>query len=280
MKEPKGGSVPVQLGPRQLTMLIPLWGRAEATRRRPRLFSDAKAVEIVESLDFDFSKWQATKTALGSVLRTRMFDQDVADFVRQNPDGTVVELGCGLNTRFERVDNGRVQWIDLDLPEVIELRKQFFDEGPRRRMFSADVTNNQWLDNLDLPTGPCCFVSEAMLIYLDPEQATTAIQLIAGRLDEAVLILDTTPRAMVNSQHRHDTLKHLPRESWFRWACDEPRTLESHGLQLERSRSLLDADRDLIQELPISWRILWRFGQPILKPWLDGYRINVFQCSR
>lgn len=38
----------------------------------------------------------------------------------------MIEIGTGLNTRFESVDNGVVRWLDLDLPDTIELRRQFF----------------------------------------------------------------------------------------------------------------------------------------------------------
>jgi O-methyltransferase involved in polyketide biosynthesis len=66
-----------------------------------------------------------------------MFDVLVADFLRDHPEGTVVEIGCGLNTRFERLDNGRVHWFDLDLPDSIELRQRFFSDSDRRTTLAA-----------------------------------------------------------------------------------------------------------------------------------------------
>jgi O-methyltransferase involved in polyketide biosynthesis len=48
-----------------------------------------------------------------------------------------VELGTGLNTRFERVDNGTVHWIDLDLPDTIALRRRYFADTERRQMVGA-----------------------------------------------------------------------------------------------------------------------------------------------
>ncbi|MGP3999547.1 class I SAM-dependent methyltransferase [Streptomyces sp. 8N706] len=71
---------------------------------------------------------------VGATLRTLLFDHWVRDFLRRHPDGTVVELGTGLNTRYERVADGRAHWFDVDLPDVIELRPAFFADGERRRM--------------------------------------------------------------------------------------------------------------------------------------------------
>ncbi|MEM8504361.1 MAG: class I SAM-dependent methyltransferase [Cyanobacteria bacterium P01_D01_bin.1] len=75
----------------------------------------------------------------GATIRTRLFDQDVQSFLSEYPTGTVVETGCGLNTRFERLDNGQAQWFDLDLPDSLALRRQFFQDQPRRTMLEASI---------------------------------------------------------------------------------------------------------------------------------------------
>jgi len=276
---PSTEKLPVELGPVQSTLLIPLWGRAEQTRKQTGLIDDPMAVEIVQRLDYDFSKWRGTTTSLGAVLRTRMFDQDVAAFLEEHPEGTVVELGCGLNTRFERLDNERANWIEVDLPDVIELRRRFFEQSPRRRMLAADITGPDWLNDLGSPTEPICFVSEATLLYLDPEDALAVLSSLADRFREATLILDTSPRSLVEQQHRHDTLKHLPRESWFRWSCEDPSELEQYAWKLTRSRSLLDADRSLVKSLPRTWRFAAKFLKPLLQRRLNGYRFNVFRSA-
>ncbi len=57
----------------------------------------------------------------------------------------MVEIGTGLNTRFERTDNGQVRWIDLDLPDTIELRRKFFADSDRRNMLAASALEEGWL---------------------------------------------------------------------------------------------------------------------------------------
>ena len=54
-----------------------------------------------------------------------LFDEQVGRFLKSFPDGIVVNMGCGLDTRFPRVDNGKVLWFDLDLPEAIAIRRKF-----------------------------------------------------------------------------------------------------------------------------------------------------------
>ncbi|MEM9504654.1 MAG: class I SAM-dependent methyltransferase, partial [Cyanobacteria bacterium P01_E01_bin.43] len=159
--------ITVDLGPVQETLLIPLLGRAAETLKENGLIRDPKAVEIVAALDYDFAKWQKSKALAGATLRTRMFDQDVQAFLAKHPTGTVVEIGCGLNTRFERLDNGQARWFDLDLPDSLALRRQFFQDEPRRTMLEASVLDTDWMEPVAATGGPWCFISEAVIIYLE-----------------------------------------------------------------------------------------------------------------
>ena len=86
---------------------------------------------------------------MGIVMRTAILDAWVRAFLAGHPAGTVVEIGTGLNTRFERVDNGQAHWIDLDLPDVIELRRRFFADTGRHRMVAASVLDEAWLQDVD-----------------------------------------------------------------------------------------------------------------------------------
>jgi len=103
------------------------------------------------------------------VLRAATFDAWVAASLADNPSGTVVELGTGLNTRFERPDNGTVRWFDLDLPYTIELRRRFFTDCDRRRMLATSILDEGWLNVVRNSPGPYFFVADGVLVYL-PEK--------------------------------------------------------------------------------------------------------------
>ncbi|MDB9527186.1 class I SAM-dependent methyltransferase [Oscillatoria sp. CS-180] len=269
--------ISVDLGPVQETLLIPLLGRAVQTQDGNGLIHDEKAVQIVESLDYDFSKWQNSKSLAGATLRTRMYDQDVQAFLSEHPTGTVVEIGCGLNTRFERLDNGQAQWFDLDLPDTLALRRQFFQDEPRRTMLEASVLDTGWMDPVAATGGPWCFVSEAVIIYLESAQARQAITQIADRFPGAWLLIDTTSQKMIDSQSTHDAMRHMPKESWFRWACDDPHEIESWGnLQLVQSRTFFDAGAELMKQVPWSTRFFVKWMPWLIRSKVQGYRLNRF----
>lgn len=268
--------VPVELGPVQETLLIPLYGRAVETRRKNGLVRDDKAVGIVETLSYDFGKWARARSTIGACLRTTMIDEDVQAFLAAHPMGTVVEIGCGLNTRFERIDNGRATWFELDLPDAIELRRRFFSDAPRRRMVAASVLDATWMDDVAATGGPWCFISEAVLIYLDELDVETVVRRLAERFRGAWLVMDTASVAIRDSQAKHDVMKTLPKASWFRWGCDDPSSLDVWGAKLVRSRDFLDASPALKKRFPLGLRLTALFFPFLLRKKTRGYRLNRF----
>jgi O-methyltransferase involved in polyketide biosynthesis len=242
-----------ELGAVQQTLFIPLAARARAARREPPLLRDPKAVEIMESVDFDAAKYDWGGVWI-PVLRTRIFDWWVREFLTAHPAGTVVELGTGLNTRFERVDNGTVRWIDLDLPDAIELRRRFFADTGRRRMIAASLLGEDWLEAVGKLPGPYFFVSDGVLVYLGEDDVTRTLSRIAERFPGALLAFDTYRRRTF-AQQRKSAAKRGIAAPWT-WACDDPRTLERLGLTVVESVTITRPPRGLRAELPARSRYL------------------------
>ena len=241
--------VKVELGPVQETLFIPLAARARETRRRRPVLRDPKAAEILASVDFDTRKYGRGWGGSVTVLRTAIFDCWVSDFLTGHPGGTVVELGTGLNTRFERVGNGQAHWIDLDLPDTIELRRRFFADSARRRMVAASVLDQDWLSAVADSPGPYFFAAEGVLAYLD--QAPQVIARIARSFPGALIALDTYSRRTLEQQHKLAARKNIAR---WAWSCDDPRTLESLGLQVVREAAVTRPPPDLRRRLPRRYR--------------------------
>ena len=117
--------ISITRGSVQETLMLPLWGRAFKTKRdKPRLI-DEKAVEIVNRVDYDFSTIEQTQSQHGWVARSLHTDKLARAFIERHPRATIVNLGCGMDTTFSRVDNGKITFYELDFPDVIALRKHF-----------------------------------------------------------------------------------------------------------------------------------------------------------
>lgn len=98
---------PVNLGVIQETLLIPLWARAAELKQADPIITDFKSAQILEAIDYNFDKFAPAKgSQVGCCLRGMILDNWVRSYLKEHPCGSVVEIGAGLNTRFERVDNG------------------------------------------------------------------------------------------------------------------------------------------------------------------------------
>ena len=224
------------------TLLIPLWARAVEQREPEPLVVDPIAAEMVSQIDFDWRRIRLSRGDLVQmVVRLREFDRFVRDFLRRHPTATVVQLGSGLDARFQRVDNGRVLWIDLDLPDVIALRRKLLPESERDRYLAASITDPGWMDEVARPDGSAIlFVAEAVLPYLEQSQVKELFLELQGGFPGAQLMTDVcTPFAV-----RTDNLQLLVAGSAARmhWAVRDPRELESWspGIRLVESFSYFD----------------------------------------
>ena len=137
----------VRLNGVEETLMILLWARAIATQRGG-LIDDPAAVELVERLEYDFKSKLGHARSMMPMLEVRAarFDEAVREFVDRHPDDAVVELGCGLDTRWERCTGDRVDWFDLDLDAVIQVRRRYFQDGERRTMLAASPQDAAWHD--------------------------------------------------------------------------------------------------------------------------------------
>lgn len=109
------------------TLLIPLWAKAVEEEQSEPIIKDDKAVEMMNIVEYDFSKFDKEwPTQLSVVIRTELLDNATRAFINNHPDAVIVNMGCGLDTRFSRLDDGKMHWFDLDLPEPIRIRRQFF----------------------------------------------------------------------------------------------------------------------------------------------------------
>ncbi|MFI7637846.1 class I SAM-dependent methyltransferase [Nonomuraea sp. NPDC049400] len=268
----------VKLSTIQETMLIPLYGRAVETAKPRGVLHDPKAVEMVAAIDYDFASLDANPHSLfACALRTAVLDEWVGGFLKEHPSGTVVEIGAGLNTRFERVDNGSVHWIDLDLPDSMALRRRFFEESDRRALVAASVLDDSWPAEVAKRPGPYFFVSEAVLVYLEEEQVRALVRRMSERFPGARFALDTFGRTMVEFLGARDVARRA--NVTMSWVCDDPAEVERWdvGATLLESCNLAQLPPAVSKRLPTLYRVGWGLAGGGRNR--DSYKLNLFALS-
>jgi O-methyltransferase involved in polyketide biosynthesis len=184
------------------TLLIPLVYRAIETQRPDAMIKDEKAVELIKQLSSDGpirydSDWikQTPMAEANKVLRimlTREMDRYARDFLGRHPEAVVVHIGCGLDSRFDRVDNGQVEWYDLDVPDVIDLRRKLIgDEGQRYHLLGCSVLEPAWLEAVRVHRGrPFLFLAEGVFMYFAEAQVKSLVLTLRDHFPGAELVFD------------------------------------------------------------------------------------------
>lgn len=192
------------------TLFLPIYALALESRRRDPIMMDEDAVELTQRLNDCFAdsdrrifrrlaKGRLPSSLLTTVsMRIRRFDRYVKEFLEQEPRGVVVNLGCGLDDRRRRVDNGLVRWYELDLPEVIELRRRFLPEGERMRFIASSVLDFAWFEQLPDEPGPkFLFLAEGLFMYLPADGVRALVTKLVERYPGAQLVAEVANSRIV-----------------------------------------------------------------------------------
>lgn len=191
------------------TMLITLYARARESISSNPIITDSKAVEMLEIIKKEIADSENPihkkilknkynpKLSVTMALRSRCFDRYVSDFLLKHPEGTVINLGCGLDTRFYRIDNGKVIWYDIDFPEVIELRKRFMEENSRHFFIGRSILDREWLAEVRTE-GPYLILAEGVFMYLTEPDVKGLFSIIWNDLGSAEIVCEVTNRYWVD----------------------------------------------------------------------------------
>ena len=185
------------------TGMLTFYCHAIESQHPDPILLDERAVEISRQLNpvlANSSSRLLQKLAKGRVsrelvvhitLRAKKYDDYARSFLNKNPGGVIVNIGCGMDSRFHRVDNGMTSCFDLDLPEMIEFKKRFYEETERYRFISTSVFDYGWMDQVaDLDQRPVLFLAEGVFMYLDAVKVKDLVLKLQSRFPGSELVCE------------------------------------------------------------------------------------------
>lgn len=233
------------------TLMIPLAMRAAESRRPDAIICDPTAERIVAAVDYNFAQFRgAWMTQADVAVRTEIIDEFVRSQMARHQKLIVVTLGAGLDGRFDRLDDGRVRWFDLDLPEVIDLRRKFFAETDRRRFIPRSLLDFAWIDELARqPDEHVLVIAEGVLHYFPEADVRRLLREIATRLAPADFVVHTTSPACVGYQSKNRIFRTL--RAPFAWGVASARELTQWDQRIE-----FVSEHPFVDRHPHRWRWL------------------------
>jgi O-methyltransferase involved in polyketide biosynthesis len=188
----QGGAITPNLAGVSETMLWSLHNRASEARRSDSMLVDPDSVRIHEAIDYDFPGHFGDP--VGSLaMRAAAIDRALRLWIERHPDGFIISLGEGLETQVRRVDNGRMRWLSVDLPDAIRLRERFLPPTDRFRHIAVSALDTAWMDAVD-PGVDVFIVAQGLLMYLEQEAVRQLLSDIADRFPSVEMVFDVVPR--------------------------------------------------------------------------------------
>jgi O-methyltransferase involved in polyketide biosynthesis len=209
--------------------------RAMETQRPDALIKDEKAEALVIQMSaaFDRVRQIPMSELLKSmrILFTREMDRYAREFLSRHPQAVVVHIGCGLDSRFERVDNGQEEWYDLDLPDVIGLRRVLVgDERERYHLLACSVLEDAWLEAVRVHSPrPCLFLAETVFVYFNQAQVRSLVLRLRDHFPGAELVFDGWRPFEVWLGNRYFSLSNSPFTGLMRWGFWRGQEIEGWG---------------------------------------------------
>ena len=181
----------------QETLIIPLYGRKICYDKFPELYSDTFAKKLCERLDYDFSELERKNNSFlyefGSIeaaMRQLDIIWEIKEYLKKYPKATIVNLGCGLDETGKSCDNGLCHIVNVDFPDVIEVRNKLTAVQEREKNIACDLNDYSWMDEVDGSNGVILFAA-GVFHYFKREEVRKMVLELSKRYPKGCIIFDS-----------------------------------------------------------------------------------------
>lgn len=196
--------IKIEKGTVQETLLIPLYGRKYAMDLYPDLFMDHDCQALFDRIDFTVpDNMKGMLGNIGCIMgATRQYDMASAcrAYLKAHPNACVVNLGCGLDTTFRQVDNGKAKGYNLDFPDTIAIRNELLGNREREFNIACDLNDISWFDQIDFrPEDGIVFFASGVFYYFKMTDVEKLFAAMAEHFPGGKLVFDATKKKGLKS---------------------------------------------------------------------------------
>jgi len=259
------------------TLLIPLYGRAKENGKKTPVIMDRKAVEIVNQIEYNFDLLKIPeKTNYLMCIRAKLIDNYVNDFLKNSNKSAALHLGCGLDSRYDRIENRGVDWYDIDFEEVIDVRRHFYKETNAYHMVASSVTQLEWMEKIPRDKEQYIVIAEGLFMYLKEDEIKVLISRLKERIGSYFLIFDAYSVLTAKSAKNHPSIKKTGAK--IQWGIDNPVEPTEWGLQMQFIKELYFTSKEAIKNLNTGTRIMFKIANlfPVAR---KAHRILIYKVD-
>lgn len=245
----------VHLTKEKETLLATLYARALESRSPNPIIRDEMAEDAVSRIDYDFDHLKVDQLSIA--MRAQQFDLWTSAYLVDHPDAIVVHLGCGLDSRVFRINPPpSVRWVDVDFPEVIELRRRLYPERAGYEMIGSSLADLRWVDQL--PTDrPVWILAEGVSMYLSPEIMHPLLTKLTNHFSSGAIAFDAISPAATRMARGNRSVR-ATGAAFGGFSVDHPQDLKQVAPKLELVQESRTPEMPGYAKLPAATRALVR----------------------
>lgn len=174
------------------TLYIPLVARIYVSEKFPKFFYDEKALSLKQYIPKNLIEKNANEYFhMASVCRQDVIDKMIIKFLEENEQSNVVFLGAGLETSYNRINNKTANFYQVDLPDVIDIRKRVLGNSENEKLISGDMFALEWIKEIDTQI-PTIIVVSGVYQYFDKDKIVDMIKKMKSIFLKGELVFDAT----------------------------------------------------------------------------------------
>lgn len=254
------------------TLFIPLYGKALMSR--DGFYEDKKVEEIIEKVSFDLSSIDKSKRlAIYMTMRAMQFDEIAKSFISEHPNGIIITLGCGLDSRVDRIEHKNCKWYDLDFPEVIDIRKGFYTETDKYRMIPSSATELSWLDKIEYNNEDVLVIAEGITMYLTEYEMKALFEAFKSKFQKTLFVFDAYSGFAARMSKYKNPVNSVNAKICF--SMDSSDIFEQEGISCIMNNDIIR--KEYIDKLSgiykMRFRFMRKFGSNLYR--IYGYKIGM-----
>ena len=246
----------IKLSKEKETLLIPLYCKAKETSKDNGIIKDNKAKEIISQIEYNFNELNIPhKTCVTLNIRAQKLDKYVNEFIQSNTTPLIIHLGCGLDNRYGRITNQNIDFYDLDFKEVIELKKNFYQETDYYHFIASSVTDYDWMEEVQTE-GQVMIVAEGLLMYLKEDKVKELFNKLCTRFKGAHFVFDAYSKYTAKNINKHASIKKTGAD--IHWGIDNPQEIEKWNQDIKFIEEWSFTDYDQVDKLSAAYKVAFK----------------------